>query len=207
MTEYIDLTRLIQDGLKAYPGDRNTILKKSKFLEKDSYNNYLLETGMHTGTHIDSPMHLTDSPDFLYEYPLDCFIGHGVIIDAEELKEDKNGKKFHTKIKDRDIVLLYTGKSKLFGSDEYFEYAPDISEAFLNLLIEKNIKMLGMDCSSPDKFPFPVHKKLFSNKTLMIENLTNLDPLLNVEEFEIIALPLKIEADSSIARVIAKIEH
>ena len=206
MTKYIDLTRLITDGLKAYPGDNDTSLKKSKYLERDSYNNYLLTTGMHTGTHIDSPMHLTENPKYIYEYSIDSFIGKGVLINIDKLHKSDKKRDIYDKIDDNSIVLLFTGKSSLFGTEEYFEYTPEISEEFLNVLVQKNIKMLGMDCSSPDKFPFPVHKKLFANKTFMIENLTNLDSLLEVDYFEVIALPLNIIADSSIARVIAKIE-
>ncbi|MMZ61514.1 hypothetical protein D1872_236670 [compost metagenome] len=59
---------------------------------------------------------------------------------------------------------------------------------------------------SPDKFPFEIHKYLFSNQVLIAENLTNIDQLLNVNSFEIIALPLLINTDSSIARIIARLD-
>ncbi len=206
MIKYIDLSRLIEDKLKAYPGDNDTSLKKSKYLQRDSYNNYLLTTGMHTGTHIDSPMHLTENPKYIYEYPVGSFIGKGVLINIDRLNKSDKKRETYNKIDDNSIVLLYTNKSSLFGTEEYFDYTPDISDEFLSVLIQKNIKMLGMDCSSPDKFPFPVHKKLFANSIFIIENLTNLDTLVGVNKFEIIALPLNIVADSSIARVIAKIE-
>ena len=49
------------------------------------------------------------------------------------------------------------------------------------------------------------HKLLFDNGIYIIENLMNLDKLLGIKKFEVIALPLKIKADSSIARVVAKV--
>ncbi|MFW6281647.1 MAG: hypothetical protein ACOC1O_02480 [bacterium] len=64
-----------------------------------------------------------------------------------------------------------------------------------------------MDLPSPDKYPFEIHKILFDNNILLIENLTNLSCLLSVSDFEIIAFPLKIKAEASIARVVARIKR
>ena len=67
--------------------------------------------------------------------------------------------------------------------------------------------MLGIDTPSPDNFPFDIHKMLLNNNILIIENMTNLDKLLFIEEFELIALPLKIKADSSLLRAVARIKE
>jgi kynurenine formamidase len=72
-------------------------------------------------------------------------------------------------------------------------------------LVEKKIKMIGMDTPSPDRYPFKIHKLLFENNIYILENLTNLDQLLNIDRFEVIAFPLKINADSSITRAVARI--
>ena len=72
-------------------------------------------------------------------------------------------------------------------------------------LLSKKVKMLGIDMPSPDRFPFEVHKFLFKNRIFILENLTNLDRLIGVKEFEIIAFPVKIKADSSMTRAVARI--
>lgn len=72
-------------------------------------------------------------------------------------------------------------------------------------LLSRKVKMLGMDLPSPDEYPFPVHKLLLENNVYILENLTNLDKLLNLSAFEVIAFPLKMRADSSIARVVARV--
>jgi len=46
---------------------------------------------------------------------------------------------------------------------------------------------------------------LLEKDILIIENMKNLGSLLNVDEFEIIALPLKIKAEASPVRVAARI--
>jgi len=62
-----------------------------------------------------------------------------------------------------------------------------------------------MDTPSPDGPPFPVHKALLSEHILIIENLTNLDKLLEVNRFRVLAVPLKLKADAAPARVIAEV--
>jgi len=65
--------------------------------------------------------------------------------------------------------------------------------------------MIGIDWASPDLEPYPIHEILLNNNILILENLTNLDFLLSGPAFEIFAFPLKINADSSIVRAVAKI--
>ena len=65
--------------------------------------------------------------------------------------------------------------------------------------------MLGIDLPSPDKYPFKIHKMLFNHNILIIENMTNLSELLLEESFEVITFPLKIRAEASMVRAVAKI--
>ncbi|WP_018750876.1 cyclase family protein [Paenibacillus sanguinis] len=199
----IDLTHLIKDRMPIYPGDSETQLIQSKVLETDHFNNHQLTINMHAGTHIDGPMHLLDVEEYINEVPLETFIGEGIIIDVTDEKEIIYKEIYETIIKKNQIVLLYTGFSSFFGQPKYFSDHPVITLEFAELLVRKQIKMLGFDMPSPDQYPFEVHKCLFKAKILIAENLTNLEKLLEADEFEVIALPLNIQADSSIARVIA----
>ena len=71
------------------------------------------------------------------------------------------------------------------------------------LAIENNIKMIGFDMPSPDRFPFESHKMLLKNEIFILENLCNIEKLLNAKEFKIAAFPLKIEAEGSLVRAVA----
>ena len=200
----IDLTHLIEDRMPSYPGDTITELIQSKFLGKDFHSNHQLTINMHAGTHIDGPMHLLNSMEYINEFPLETFMGDGVLIDARGDKEIIYKEKYETIIKKSQIVLINTGFSSLFGQPEYFNEHPVITLEFAEFLVRKQIKMVGLDMPSPDKYPFEMHKCLFNGEILIAENLTNLNKLVDVNEFEVIALPLNIKADSSIARVIAR---
>ena len=64
-----------------------------------------------------------------------------------------------------------------------------------------------MDTPSPDKYPYKIHKILLKEEILIIENLTNLEELLGVNNFDVIALPAKFYSDGAPIRVIAQINN
>lgn len=205
MDRLIDLSHTIEDGMPVYPMDAKTTVSQCARLDLDGYNNHYLQTGMHAGTHIDAPMHLTDCKSFIGEAPLAPFMGCGCLIDARNQPVIKLLKGYESKIPTGSIVLLYTGHDRFYGTTSYYENHPVVSLELCELLIRKGISMLGLDCPSPDNFPFPIHKRLLENGIFVLENLTNLDKLLNVKRFEVIAFPLKIKADSSPVRTVAKV--
>lgn len=205
MIKYIDLSLDIVNDMPVHPYDDEVKLYQDKFLDKDKYNNFKVEIGMHAGTHIDTPMHLTNKLTYMNEIPVESFIGKGCLLDVrgEDIISYKN--EYNDLVAEDDIVILFTDHSRKYGTEAYYASHPIVSEELADFFIGKKIKMLGMDLPSPDQYPFEIHKKLFNNNILIIENLTNLDRLLGFKNIQIIALPLKIKAEASMARVIASI--
>jgi kynurenine formamidase len=107
-------------------------------------------------------------------------------------------------IGEADIVLFKCG-SKSFTEPGYYEAWPEVPEEIADYLIEKKVKVIGVDMPSPDHEPFRIHKKLLGAGILIIENLTNLDKLVG-KDFTIYALPIKFALDGAPARVIAEIK-
>lgn len=188
-----------------YPGDVSTHLQKIDDLAREGFNNFLLTTGMHAGTHIDGPMHLTQSKKFISEIPLERLIGTGCLLNVVGETSIEFKPEYESQIEQESIVLVRTGFDTKFGWEEYYNDYPTVSVQLAQFFIQKHIKMLGMDTPSPDRPPYEIHKLLLENNVLIAENLTNLDQLLTIKMFDVIALPLRIYADSSLARVVAKI--
>jgi len=109
---------------------------------------------MHTGTHIDSPMHLTESNEYISDLSLESFLATGCILDVRNKPIIRMKKVYEELIKENSIVLLYTGCDKLYGTQKYYEEHPILEMNFCEFLIKKNIKMIGIDMPSPDKYPF-----------------------------------------------------
>lgn len=201
---YIDLSQDISNNIPTYPGDAEVSLIQIKDLYKDKYNAYALSTGLHAGTHIDCPMHLLPNAKTIAEYPIQCFIGNGVLIDVRGQDEISFKSGYNDKIKKDDVVLIYTGMDEKYGEDDYYTKHPVITEELAEFFVSKKIKMLGIDMPSPDFPPFPVHKLLLGNDIFIIENMTNLRELLKIEKFEVFAQPLKIHAEASLVRAFAR---
>ena len=201
----IDISHILDHNTPVYPGDYDTSLTLDKTPEKDQYTAYLLKSCMHTGTHVDTPMHLTRDMRTIPEFTLECFTGNGILLDVRGENPVQMQDEYKHKVNEGDIVLLYTGFDQYYYSGRYFTEYPSVDEELAEFLISKKIKMLGMDTPAPDYTPFPIHKMLFMQDILILENLTKLGSLLDIPSFEVFAFPLKIRAEASFVRAICRI--
>lgn len=199
----IDLTHSFTGSMPVHPWDERAHLVPLRTKNHDGFNDWLLTSGMHVGTHIDGPGHLTDSSLCMATMPIEHFIGEGLLVDARGREIDVALFE-HVHI-DREglIVLILTGRDTLWGTPEYFTEHPVLSPDVARFLIMHRVKMIGIDFFSPDTYPFEIHKMLFDHQILIAENLTNLDKLMGIDRFMVAALPLKLETDSALARVVA----
>ncbi len=201
----IDLTHTIHRNIAVFPGDDPIQLDQVSTLENNGYNSFRLTAGMHFGTHIDGPKHMTSDTRMMADLPLEMFTGKGVLIDVRGEEKVAFRESFRTIIQPGDIVLFYSGLDQHFGEPTYFTAYPDITEELVHFLADQHVKIVGFDWPSPDHDPFPSHSIFFKSNVLILENLTNLGQLLHETDFEVFAFPLKIEADSSIVRVVARV--
>jgi kynurenine formamidase len=205
VSEYIDLSYEIYNGMPVYPGDLKVELINDRKVNRDGYCNHNLKMGMHTGTHLDLPAHMLEDVRNAADITLEDICGRAKIIYAGEKKEIKVEPEHEKLIEKNDIVIIYTGMDKEYGNQEYYNQHPVISEAMADLLINMEVKLLGFDMPSPDYSPFKIHQKLFENDIFILENLCNLEKLLGLESFKLFVFPLKVRAEAAPCRVAAEI--
>jgi len=201
MAKIIDISMEIKEGMIFYPGDPEIKIKKYLSIPKDPVNLSTLNFGSHTGTHIDSGLHIKKKGRSTSKLPLNSFYGKCKVLDLT--KAGKEIKKQHLEkynLEKDDIVLLKTQNSK----KQYNKFRKDfthISEEAAEYLAEKKIKTIGVDYLSVSKFNTKnkVHEILIKNMTVF-EGLN----LSKVKQGEYIfaGLPLKINCDGAPARVI-----
>jgi arylformamidase len=201
--KFIDLSVAIDEKTPVYPGDPVIKIQPAGNLEKDGYEDHLISIGTHVGTHIDAPRHMVVGGKSLKDIPLENFTGRGIHIKNENKQFDLEAIK-RVNIQEGDIVLFETGMSQLYYQSEYFKDYPNITEEVANYLVEKRVKMLGVDTCSVDHDQFIAHKILLSQEILILENLTNLSEL-EGQDFMIYAFPLNLSLDGSPLRVVAQI--
>jgi kynurenine formamidase len=199
----IDLTHTFDYPMPVYPGDPEYHISFSREEGKDGYTISQVSMGMHTGTHVDSPLHMIKDGMGISVIPVERFRGRGVLIDARArmiIDEDLLDK---VTLSRNDIVLVLTGWNESFGDESYFRDYPKITHAFAKALVQAEVGMVGSDTPGPDGPPFEIHRMLLSARIFIIENLTNLELLLDHPHFEVIALPAKFNAEAAPARVVA----
>jgi kynurenine formamidase len=198
----IDLSYPITTNMPVYPGDKEVEIVMEKTWETDGYRLSFLTSSMHAGTHIDAPSHLSKSKLDMSDIHLSQCVGRGVLIDVRKRKSIDITDVQDSDIQEGDIVIFLSGWSKHYGTQKYHEH-PVLSETLAEYLTMKKIKMIGLDMPSCDHDPYPVHKILMKSGILIAENLCNCVSLLEVKTFDIYAIPLKIAAEASLARVFA----
>ncbi len=171
---YLDLTTIVSQN--------NPLIQWAK--EQDNFH---VAMG-HIGTHVD-----------VYEkscIPLEYFKSSGILFDVRGVSE--------VTLKDVDIKLIQSGDFVIFrtgrieehsyGSPEYFENHPQLSEELIDILVKKKIRFIGVDC--PGIRQHSEHEKIdrFCEKhgIYIIENLTNPNDVL-MQRFTVYTMWLEDE--------------
>lgn len=202
--KFIDLSVSIDKNMPLYPGDPKTIIKQSGLLQKDGYVSHYISMLNHSGTHVDAPSHMIKEGKTLDQYPIETFTGRGIYIPVINQNFDLSEFK-KLQILRGDIVLLHTNMCKSFNKPEYFKNNPAVPKEVAQYLVQRKIKMVGIDAYSLDHEQFIAHKIFLNNDILILENLRNLEKLKDAH-FTIYAFPLKIALDGSPVRVIAAVD-
>jgi len=199
---------------------RRLRLIATRTLENSYSNEYALEMHAHIGTHVEVPYHCIKDGKKIDELPPDKFVGEAAVVDLTQKNlEDRaitksDLMKAGRHIKKGDIVLLKTGYDDSFPteemqSEEYKSKSPYLTNDAVEWLIQKKIKLLGIDFWSIEEFPIdpkigePRHITLFKREIPLIHSLVNLTKLETNRVF-FAALPLPISGlDSSPVRAVA----
>ena len=164
----------VYNGMINYPGDPKVDIRKEKTFLKDGVVVSKIAMGLHTGTHIDAPLHYLPNGKTIDQIPLESLTGNAFVCDLSSVKDcvrAKDLKKFL--IEKQDIVFLKTKNSSIIREKFSKKYVYLDSEG-ADYLIEKEIKAVGIDCLSIEKFNSSgaiVHKKLLQTEIPVIEGL------------------------------------
>jgi arylformamidase len=205
--KWFDVTVPIRDKMLNWPGDPEVeIYRRSSIEEGDEANVSGINFGLHTGTHMDSPLHFIDKADDITKASPEELIGKAKVINIKNPdfigKEELKNKNINKG--DRVLFRTRNSDSEWFNEDfkEDFVYLDDEGAEYLASL---EVKVIGIDYLSIGKFEEgeKTHKLLLNKNIWIIEGLYLND--VPEGEYELIALPLKISgADGAPARVILK---
>jgi len=205
----IDLSHNISSQMPVFPGDISPEIFINATIPENGYYERAIKLSSHSGTHIDAPAHIILHAPTLDRMPIDTFIGNGAMIDLSHIKykeiEIIDLEPHEYLFKNKEFILINTGWSRYWGEEKYFREYPVLSIEAALWIDSFMLKGIGVDTVSVDALKstdLPIHKVLLE-RSLIIENLTNLERLPNTG-FTFICLPLKVEeADASPVRAAA----
>jgi kynurenine formamidase len=202
MTRLIDLTMELSARTPVYPGDAAPQFGMEEQVEKTGWNVRSLVMTSHLGTHVDAPYHMFDDGKTLDDFPLETFSGPLAVVDVVGQSVIHGDALPETG--DASVVLLRTDHSKKAYTPEYHVDNPVIDETAAIVLVQRGVRVVGIDSYSVDNPPHPVHRTLLSNNVLILENLVNLDQVTG--RTRLFVGPLKLaRGDGAPARVWAEV--
>jgi kynurenine formamidase len=112
-------------------------------------------TVMHHGTHVNAPLHLVQRGAGVGELDLDTFFGNGKVVSVPkgewELVGPADLDAAGADVGTGDIVIINTGWHRRYSdSIEYFGHGPGLSAAAAGWLVDRGVKLVGVDTATVD---------------------------------------------------------
>jgi arylformamidase len=189
-----DISVPIFPGMITYPGDPTVTLERVSAIADGAIANISrLEFGVHTGTHVDAPLHFVNGAAAAEELPLDMLVGPVRVVAAGTLDA---GELRRLELAER--VIFKTSNSELWARPQFSHDFLSLDGEATRVLLERGVRLVGIDyLSIGDE---DAHRALLGAGVVTIEGLD----LRGVEpgEYQLVCAPLKlVGSDGAPARV------
>jgi arylformamidase len=202
-----DISLPISESLPVWPGDPGIRITQPSHLDRgDAATVTRLDMGAHTGTHVDAPAHFIPGGSGVDALDLDVLVGPARVVHALE------GDVLSTEVlgglqipPGTERVLFRTRNSERWarGAREFAEDFVAITEGGARWLVERGVRLVGIDYLSVGPFnaPAPTHRILLRAGVILLEGLNLSGVAAGV--YQLVCLPLRIVGvDGAPARAI-----
>jgi kynurenine formamidase len=193
MSRYVDLSVTVSEETMSPPSTNMRVEVTPHRRGPGFWQVSSVRQSLHTGAHIDSPLHVFEDGITTAEISLDQVMGEALVVDlsftgpnheitVEDLKRGGAGD-----VRRGDIVLLRTDwTDKMYGTwPDYFTRSPYFPPATAQWLVDRGPKNIGFDffeeyCARLPDFSsedFPMHRVILGSGIVIMEGLTNLSAL------------------------------
>jgi kynurenine formamidase len=202
----IDLSHTVEEGMMTYKGLPAPLI--CDFLSREQSRAYYapgtefhigkIEMIANTGTYVDSPFHRFADGKDLAELPLTSLANLDSVVFRVDTSQGRaiDAAVFQgTKLAGK-AVLVHTGWSAHWRTDQYFEGHPFLTAAAAHHLRDAGVALVGIDSYNIDDTgdgSRPVHTTLLGSDIPIVEHMANLEHL-PVVGFKFFAVPVKVKA-------------
>jgi len=210
---FVDLSHPLDQRTRVYPGDPPFSCTPHLTVPNDGCSVHALALSSHAGTHIDAPSHFFDRLPTIDQLPISTFIRPAVVLDLSHKRSrepiswsdmsalidasaSEHQRRGQVGLEPGTAVLVFTGWSRFWGMEQYFDH-PWIEREAAERLVAMGVTAFGSDTMSPDQMPraksgvggeglpetgFGVHEVVLGVGGIIAENLTNLDKLKDMQD-------------------------
>ena len=188
-----DITQTIEANMFVYKdkGEKRPIIQQTRSFEDGGVRESRISLDVHTGTHLDAPMHMLADGKPIESIPLEALITKCRVVDLTHIIDGIEADDLKNKgIGAGDVLLLKTRNSFEAYFNEAFIY---LAASGAEYLAEVGIKGvctdgLGIERAQPDHV---THQILFEAGIYILEGLRLKD--IQPGPYQLIALPLKVK--------------
>jgi arylformamidase len=205
---WIDVSVTVRHGMPHWPDNPPIVVERVMDIASgDDCNVSHLAMGVHTGTHMDGPVHFIHGAPGLDAMPLGATIGEARVIEIthpHHITDDE--LRDHQLRAGERILFRTTNSTRCWHSDSFVEDFVYISEPAAEHLAETGVRTVGIDYLSVGGYHADgarIHRILLDAGIWIIEGLD----LSGVQagRHEMICLPVKLhDSDGAPARVILR---
>jgi len=200
--EIIDVSVPIRSDMPIYDKNPGVRLTRVQSIEDGATANVSeLALGVHTGTHVDAPVHFIEGGEGAETLPLQVLIGPAEVVDATALEgpigaDSLAGLKLPTEC---ERLILKTRNSELWASSDFTRDFSRLTGDGARLLIGRGVELVALDYLSIGDAD--AHRALLASGVVAVEGLD----LREIEPgpYELVCLPLRlVGSDGAPARVV-----
>src|SRR4051794_18724556 len=183
MKRIVDLSFLLHDGMTTYPVPWSPPFEVTQLGRHgiEGRESRKIIIGTHCGTHVDAPRHFIPGGATIDQLSLEPFVGPATVIDFTDARplQKMDVADFEGQLGDRRVerLIMRFDWSDHWGTLRYYTEQPYISEAAARWLVERGVKLLGMDTPQADspkngrgsERDSPVHKVLLGAGMIKLE--------------------------------------
>ncbi|MGO4908334.1 cyclase family protein [Pseudorhodobacter sp. W20_MBD10_FR17] len=153
-------------GTPSMPGDADVVMYRSVKHAQHGVMAHRMKMVMHSGTHLNAPMHMIQNGVGVGGVDLGLLFGNGVILSIPKgpwgVIEVADLEAASPEIQQGDRVVIVTGwHAKYSDSLEYFGDAPGLSKAAAEWLVARKVKLVAIDTPQIDH---PLATSLISHR-------------------------------------------
>lgn len=180
-----------------FPGDPPPEIEIVFTVPTDGFLVEMVDTGTHTSTHLDAPIHFIDGGRSVDELAAEEFVWPAYVIDVRdrmtgtpadafqlEVADIRAHEREHGRIPSGAMVIIQTGFDAFFGTPAFLADAPGFSGAAVQWMVdERGVRGVGSDTFGPDwtgDFDFDATYTILANDGVALPGLNNVDSLATV---------------------------